>query len=385
MVDSKDLEERYEVAVYPKRNITLVRGLGAKVWDDHGNEYIDCTAGVGVANAGHCNPEIGSAIKKQLDTLITCYSIFPNDQRALYLQELLSAAPQNLRRVFLCNSGTESIEAAIKFSRATMKKREIIALMRAFHGKTLGSLGAMWNEEYKEPFLLKDDDFKHVPANNIEKLREVISEKTAAVIMELVQGEGGVRALDKQYVCDAAKLCKEKDIFLIVDEVQTGFCRTGAMFCCEHYALQPDILCCAKGIANGIPMGACLVTERIQVPKKSHTTTFGGNPLACAGARATLKFLNEHNIAKHTQELGAYAVSHLQKLSSPKIREVRGVGLMIGIELKEKAAPYIDALAQKGILVLLAGPTVLRLLPPLVITKKEIDQVLHALKEVLFA
>lgn len=383
MVDYKALEDQYEVLVYPKRNVVLVKGRGAAVWDSEGKEYIDCTAGVGVANAGHCNPFITSAIKQQLDTLITCYSIFPNDKRALYLQKLISVAPQGLTRAFLCNSGTESIEAAIKFARASTGKRGIIALMRGFHGKTLGSLGAMWNKEYKDPFLLADPDFHHVPANNIEKLEKTITDTTAAVIFELVQGEGGVRPLEKAYVSAVRKLCTEKNVLLIADEIQTGFGRTGKLFCCEHYELTPDILCCAKGIANGLPMGACIVNNKIQVPKKSHTTTFGGSPLVCAAALATLAYFEKEKLPEKAAVLGAYALKKLQALHNEKIREVRGLGLMIGIELKEPAGPYVHKLMEKGVLVLLAGNTVIRLLPPLVISKKELDTVLDTIAEVL--
>lgn len=382
-INYKALEEQYELPVYPKRSITLVKGSGAVVWDSDGKKYIDCTAGVGVANAGHCNPTITAAIKQQLDILITCYSIFPNNKRALYLQKLISVVPQGLTRVFLCNSGTESIEAAIKFARVSTGKRGIIALMRGFHGKTLGSLGAMWNREYKDPFLLTDPDFHHVPANNIEKLEETITDATAAVIFELVQGEGGVRPLEKAYVTAVRKLCTQKKVLLIVDEVQTGFGRTGKLFCCEHYGLTPDILCCAKGIANGLPMGACIVNDKIQVPKKSHTTTFGGSPLACAAALATLAYFEKEKLSDKAALLGAYALKKLQALHNDKIREVRGLGLMIGIELKEPAGPYVQKLMEKGILVLLAGNTVIRLLPPLVIDKKDVDTVINTLAEVL--
>lgn len=383
MVDYKALEDQYEVPVYPKRNIVLVKGRGTTVWDSEGKEYLDCTAGVGVANAGHCNPFITAAIKQQLDTLITCYSIFPNDKRALYLQKLVSVAPQGLTRAFLCNSGTESIEAAIKFARASTGKRGIIALMRGFHGKTLGSLGAMWNKEYKDPFLLVDPDFHHVPANNIEKLADAVTDTTAAVIFELVQGEGGVRPLEKAYVIAVKKLCAEKNVLLIVDEVQTGFGRTGKLFCCEHYALTPDILCCAKGIANGLAMGACIVNDKIHVPKKSHTTTFGGSPLVCSAALATLEYFEKEKLPEKAAALGAYALKKLQNLKNDKIREVRGLGLMLGIELKEPAGPYIQKLMEKGVLALLAGNTVIRLLPPLVISKKELDVVIDTITEVL--
>ena len=376
-------EEKYELPVYPKRDIAIVKGKGAKVWDSEGNEYIDCTAGVGVANVGYCNEHVGNAVKKQMDVLTTCYSMFPNDVRATYVEKLVKAAPQSLEKVFMCNSGTETIEAAIKFARASTGKRGIIGLMRGFHGKTIGSLGAMWNKGYKDPFLLVDPDFHHVPANNIDKLAAAIDDSTAAVIMELVQGEGGVRPLDEEFVSAVSSLCTEKGVLLIIDEVQTGFGRTGKLFCCEHYNLQPDVLCCAKGMANGIPMGACLVSAKIQVPKKSHTSTFGGNPIACAAGLAVLECMEQEDLPAKAASLGKYAMEQLSLLESDRIRTVRGRGLMIGIELKEKAGPYLQPLMDRGILVLLAGSTVIRLLPPLVITKEEIDSVVSAIAEVL--
>jgi LysW-gamma-L-lysine/LysW-L-ornithine aminotransferase len=377
------LEDTYEFGTYPKRDIVLVAGTGATVTDSEGKLYIDCTAGVGVANIGHANPALANAIEQQSKRLITCYSIFYNDQRAALVKKLVGVAPKSIKRVFLCNSGTEAVEAAIKFARSTTNKQEIIALMRGFHGKTLGSLAATWNKKYQEPFAPILPGVKHIPANNIEKLKATITENTAAVLIELIQGEGGVRQLDKEFVAQVREITKEKGIILIIDEVQTGFGRTGKMFACEHYNLQPDIICCAKGIAGGVPMGATLCAEHITAPKKSHTTTFGGNPLACAASLATLAYMEEHNLITKAEELGTYFKGKIEALNHPKIREVRGEGLMIGVELKERAGFYVHALMDKGVLALLAGPTVVRFLPPLVITKEQIDAVVEAFASVL--
>ena len=379
----KKIEDLYSLDVYPKRDIVLVSGDGAILVDNNGKEYIDCTAGVGVANVGHANPFVAQAIAEQSKKLITCYSIFYNDKRAELLERLVKVAPKGLTKVFLCNSGTEAVEAALKLSRTTTKKQEIIALMRGFHGKTIGALSMTWAKEYQDPFQPLMPGVRHIPANNIEALSKQITENTAAVIMELIQGEGGVMPLEKKYVQEVRRLTKEKGILLIIDEVQTGFGRTGTMFATEQYEIQPDILCCAKGIAGGIPMGATLCSSAITAPKKSHTTTFGGNPLACAAALATISYIEKENLIKESARKGKYLIEQLQKISSSKIREVRGAGLMIGIELKERAGMYVQALTEQGILVLLAGPTVIRLLPPLVITEKQIDVVVDAIRKVL--
>jgi acetylornithine/LysW-gamma-L-lysine aminotransferase len=255
--------------------------------------------------------------------------------------------------------------------------------MRGFHGKTMGSLSATWDKKYKEPFLPLVPGFRHVPYDNLDALAEAVSGKTAAVIMEIVQGEGGVRPGSGEYFRGARKLCDEKGALLIIDEVQTGFCRTGRMFACERYGIEPDILCAAKSIAGGFPMGAVLCSEKIKVPELSHTNTFGGNPAICAASLAAIEFMERRNLAENAETLGAHLMKRLNGMKSDKIREVRGLGLMIGIELKEKAGPYVKSLMEKGVIALLAGSFVIRLLPPLVITKDEIDFVADKIEEVL--
>jgi LysW-gamma-L-lysine/LysW-L-ornithine aminotransferase len=378
----KELEDRYELPVYPRRDIVFVRGKGAKLYDDQGREYIDCAANVGVSNIGHAHEEVAKAIYEQYLTLGNCYSMFYNPVRARLAERLVSLSPPRLKRVFFCNSGAEAVEGALKFSRASTGKGEIIAAMRGFHGKTFGALAATWGEEYQKPFVPMMPGMKHVPFNNFQKLSDAISLETAAVILELVQGEGGVRVGDKAYFQQVRELCERKGILLILDEVQTGFGRTGTLFACEQF-VEPDILCVAKSLAGGIPMGAVLCSDAVNVPMKSHTSTFGGNPLACAAALASLDVMEREKLPEKAKTLGEYLLGELQGLKSEKIREVRGLGLMIGIELKEKAGPYVQSLMGKGVIVLLAGATVIRLLPPLVITKDEIDQVLTVLKEVL--
>jgi acetylornithine/LysW-gamma-L-lysine aminotransferase len=378
----KDLEERYELSVYPRRDIVLVRGKAAKLYDEKGREYIDCASNVGVSNIGHAHETVAKAIYEQYLTLGNCYAMFYNPVRARLAEKLVSLAPGRLKKVFFCNSGAEAVEGAIKFARASTGKTGIIAAMRGFHGKTFGALAATWGPEYQKPFEPMLQGITHVPYNNFVKLKESVNHDTAAVILEPVQGEGGVRVGDKDFFREVRALCDSRGILFIMDEVQTGFGRTGTLFACEQF-VEPDLLCVAKSLAGGVPMGAVLCSEAVNVPVKSHTSTFGGNPLACAAALASLEVIEKDKLAEKAGALGSYFAERLKALKSDRIREVRGLGLMIGIELKEKAGPYVQALMEKGVIALLAGASVIRLLPPLVITKEEIDQALKALQEVL--
>jgi acetylornithine/LysW-gamma-L-lysine aminotransferase len=381
-MNTKELEQTYELAVYPRRDIVLVSGKGARLFDDQGNEYIDCASNVGVSNIGHGHPSVAKAVYEQYLALGNCYSMFYNPVRARLSEKLANLAPGNLKRVFFCNSGAEANEAALKFARASTGKPEIIACMRGFHGKTMGALAATWGPEYQKPFAPMMPGLKHVPYNNFEKLEGAVGEQTAAILLEPVQGEGGVRVGEPDYFQKVRDLCDARNILLIMDEVQTGFGRTGTMFACEQF-VTPDILCLAKSLAGGLPMGAVLCNERINVPVKSHTSTFGGNPTACAAALASIKVIESEGLVEKARTQGDYFLDKLRQMHSEKIREVRGLGLMIGIELKEKAGPYVQQLMEKGVIALLAGATVIRLLPPLVITREQIDTVVAALKEIL--
>ncbi len=383
MSNTIELEEKYDLGTYPKRDLVLVRGKNAIVWDDSGNEYIDCATGVGVAAVGHCNDKVVKAINEQSGKLITTYGMFYNDVRARCEEKLMQIVPSNLKRVFLCNSGAESVEAAIKIARASTGKKKIISLMKGFHGKTMGSLSATWDKKYKDMFAPLIPDIVQVPANNFDKLSEAVTDDTAAILLELVQGEGGVRLLDREYVDKIRELCNDKNVLLIIDEVQTGFGRTGKMFASQLYEVEPDIMCTAKAIAGGVPMGATFVREGIELPKKSHTSTFGGNALACAACLATIDVIESDDLCNNANELGEYFRNQVEGLGLECVREVRGYGLMNAIELKEKAGPYVQKFQEKGIIILLAGATVLRFLPPLVITKEELDKVIKVIGEVL--
>jgi len=384
MADIFEIESRYTCGVYAKRHVTIVRGEGAVLWDDQGREYIDCVGGQGTANLGHANAAVAAAIAAQAQKLISCPEIFPNDQRAALMERLTQLT--GMPRVFLCNSGTEAVEAAIKFARVATKRIEIVAAMRGFHGRTFGALSATWNKAYREPFEPLVPGYSHIPYNNLEALSKVVTDKTAAVILEVVQGEGGVYPGSAEYLRGAQQLCRERGALLIVDEVQTGFGRTGKLFAIQHHGLQPDLLCLAKSIAGGLPMGATLIGEKVGVlPGHIHGSTFGGNPLVCAASLAALGEMERLDLPARAAENGAYFKERLQDAArnSPLIRQVRGLGLLVGVELKKKSAPYIQALGQRGVMALSAGMNVIRFLPPLVITREQLDRVTHTLTQVL--
>lgn len=378
------MELRYTSGVYTKRGIAIVRGRGAHLWDDGGKEYIDCVGGQGAANVGHANPQVAQAIAEQARTLVSLTEIFYNDKRAALQEKLVSISPNHADRVFLCNSGTEAIEAAIKFARYGTGRTGIVAMMRGFHGRTMGALSATWEPKYREPFVPLVPDFSHIPFDNLEKAREAISDKTAGVIVEIVQGEGGVRPASREFLTGLQSICRERGAMLIVDEVQTGFGRTGKMFASEHFGLEGDLVVLAKSIAGGMPMGAVLIGDRVKkLEPMIHGSTFGGNPLACAASLAAIDFIEKENLPARAAELGAYALGRLQRIESPMIREVRGMGLIIGVELKQKVTPYLHALMDRGVLALPAGLNVLRLLPPLVIEKSDLDIVADQIEAVL--
>lgn len=378
----KELEDRFGSGVYSKRPVAIVRGQGAHLWDSDGKEYIDCAGGQGAANLGHANPAVAAAIARQAQTLISCPEMFYNDQRAQLVEKLCTIT--GMGRVFLCNSGTEAVEASIKFARLFSGRTEIVAAMRGFHGRTMGALSATWEKKYREPFEPLVPGFRHIAYNDLEALEAAVDEKTAAVLLEVVQGEGGVRPGDPAFLLKAQELCRQKGALLILDEIQTGFGRTGALFAFQHYGLQPDLLCLAKSIGGGIPMGAALFQSRLgELPQQVHGSTFGGNPLACAASLAAIDYIETNHLVERSKELGAWFQAELSNIKSPLIREVRGKGLMVGIELKQKVTPYLHELMGRGIMALPAGLTVLRFLPPLVIEKDDLAQVAGAVAEVL--
>jgi len=382
-MDIFSVENEHTSGLYTKQPIIFVRGQGASLWDINGNEYIDCSSGHGVANLGHAHPKVSAAIAEQSTQLVTLFETFYNDKRAALMDVITSLVP-GLGKVFFCNSGTETVEAALKFARVSTGRTNVIAAMRGFHGRTMGSLSATFNKKYKEPFEPLVPGFSHVPYNNINALDAAVTDQVAAVILEAVQGEGGVYPADPEYLQAARRICSERGTLLILDEVQSGLGRTGKLFAFQHSGITPDMVCVAKSLAGGLPMGAVLFGDSVRnLAPGLHGSTFGGNPLSCAAALAALTAILEEDLAGQAAAKGAYLMKELKSIETPLIREVRGVGLMVGIELKQKVAPYLAALQERHIIALNAGLTTIRLLPPLVITREQLDHVVQTLKEVL--
>ncbi len=378
-------ESQHTSGVYGKREVCFVRGDGMRLWDDAGKEYLDFGTGISVANLGHAHPRLVAAIADQASTLMTSPELGYNDKRAQLLAKLAEVTPAGLGRFFLCNSGTEANEAAIKFARLATGRHKFVATMRGFHGRTLGSLAATHNKKYREPFKPLIANFAHVPFNNIAKFEAVVNDETAAVILEPVQGEGGVRVGSPQYFTAVRELCDKHGALLIVDEVQTGMGRTGTLFASDQLGIQPDIIALGKALAGGVPMGATGITQAVADVLKPglHGSTFGGNPLACAASLATFEIIESEGLVENAQEMGVYFQERLSEINSPLIRDVRGIGLMIGVEMRMRVTPILQALMERGFMVLNAGGTVLRFLPPLTVTQVEIDALVTSLTEVL--
>ena len=383
MNDYRAMEQQYGLPLQAKRDLVAVRGEGALIYDDKGDEYLDFAAGIAVASLGHAHPKLVDAIRRQAETLITCPNILYNDRRSELLAKLVEIAPPGLTRAFLCNSGAESIEAALKFARLHTGRSNFVTAMRGFHGRTMGAVSATYTPKYREPFMPLIPGFTYVPFNNIDKLDAAVDNDTAAVMFELVQGEGGVNPAQAEFVAAARRLCSERGALLIVDEIQTGFCRTGRLFACEHFDLQPDMMCVAKAMAGGVPIGATLLREEIRVATGQHGTTFGGNPLACAAALAAIGVYLDERLWERAQELGDYFERRLDAGSLSQVRALRRLGLMIGIELKQKVQDKLAELLERRIIALPAGPNVIRLLPPLIVDESQIDHVVDVLHELL--
>jgi acetylornithine/LysW-gamma-L-lysine aminotransferase len=380
-------ENRLMANVFAKRQIVITRGKAATLWDINGKEYIDCMGGYGVAFLGHCHPKVVAAVCKQAEQLISCHASLYNDKRTEFVQKLTAITPRGLNKAFLSNSGAEAVECALKLARKFTGKPEIIAMMGAFHGKTMGALSATWDKKYREPFQPLVPEIKHVPPDNLDKVKEAITEKTAAILLEPIRGEGGVRVPPDGYLQGLRQLCDEKDVLLMLDEVQTSFGRTGKLFGCQHWGVIPDVMCLAKPFAGGLPIGITVAKENIMSAFKvgEHSTTFSGSPLVCAAGCAAIDTLVEDNLAGKAASTGAYFKSRLEELQAKYkiVKEVRGMGLMLGMELRFDVLNIILKCAQHGVIILDAGRTVLRFLPPAVITKEQIDKTITSLDKVI--
>jgi acetylornithine/LysW-gamma-L-lysine aminotransferase len=380
------VEDRYEIHLYNKREITLVRGEGVYIWDSDGRRYLDAMSNYGVNVLGHQHPRVNAAIIEQLQRLMSCHQSFYNDARAAFEEALIGILPPTLSRLSFANSGAEAVEAAIKYARAATGRQRIIAAKRSYHGRTMGALSVTADKKYRELFQPLVEECEHVAYDDLAALEASI-DGAAAVILEPVQGESGVHVPSPGYLQAVRQLCNRFGVLLIFDEVQTGMGRTGRMFAFEHEAVVPDILTLSKGIANGLPMGVTVVSEAVAeaVPVGSHGSTFGGNPLVCAAATATIETLCVQDVPARVAELGRYFLEQLRALNHPLVREVRGRGFMIAVELKQRATPYLRALQEACVLAIPAGSTGIRFLPPLIMEREHVDEIVAALQRVLTA
>ena len=380
-------EDDFMGNLYQRFPVTIEKGVGAHVWDVDGKEYIDCMGGYGVAIVGHQNKRVVKAIKEQVDKIITVHSSLYNKTREEFLKTLIGLAPKGLTQVHLNNSGAEAIEAAIKFARKFTGKKGMVAMKGSYHGKSLGALSLTFNPKYKKAFEPLVEKVSFASFGDIESLRSTIDEDTAFVILEPIQGESGINVAPDGFLQEVRKVCDEKGILLIFDEIQAGLGRTGRLWACDHWNTAPDILCLAKGIAGGVPMGATLVRPDIlaSMSKGEHSSTFGGNPLSCAAGIATLQALTQDGLIENAENMGKLFREGLEKLKEKHsiIREIRGKGLMIGVELKFEVKDILMNLMKEGILMLYSGRNILRILPPLVISKEDITKVLQTLDIVL--
>lgn len=380
-------EDDFMGGLYQRFPVTIEKGVGAHVWDVDGKEYIDCMGGYGVAIVGHQNKRVVKAIKEQVDKIITVHSSLYNKTREEFLKTLIGLAPKGLTQVHLNNSGAEAIEAAIKFARKFTGKKGMVAMKGSYHGKSLGALSLTFNPKYKKAFEPLVEKVSFASFGDIESLRSTIDEDTAFVILEPIQGESGINVAPDGFLQEVRKICDEKGILLIFDEIQAGLGRTGRLWACDHWNTAPDILCLAKGIAGGVPMGATLVRPDIlaSMSKGEHSSTFGGNPLSCAAGIATLQALTQDGLIENAEKMGKLFREGLEKLKEKHsiIREIRGKGLMIGVELKFEVKDILMNLIKEGILMLYSGRNILRILPPLVISKEDITKVLQTLDIVL--
>ena len=373
-----DVEERILGGTTARRgDVVITRGEGCWVFDEGGKKYLDLGSAQGVAMLGHCHPRVTAAIQEQAATLTLCPSYLYNDKRAEFAQALVDVLPSHLGHVFLANSGAEAMDGALKFARLFTKRTAFVATTNGFHGRTMGALSVTWEPKYREGFLPLLET-THVQFNDAAALDKAITDQTAAVVLEVVQGESGVNVGTPDFLKAAEWLCKERGAALIVDEIQTGFGRTGKWFAVEHAGIAPDIMCLAKGLGGGFPMGAFAYTKAIRdvLSAGAHGSTFGGSPLACAAGLAAIEAYRDENLIKRSAILGANMRNTLRGALEGVgvVRDIRGLGLMIAVELRTKVAPVLKSLMMThGVIALPAGPTVLRLLPPLVISEKEID------------
>jgi len=380
-------EDQYLGNLYQRFPVVIEKGSGSHVWDSNGKEYIDCMGGYGVALVGHRNERVVNAIKSQIEKIITVHSSLYSKTREEFLENLFKIAPKGLTQVHLNNSGAESVEAAIKFARKFTGKKGMVAMKGSYHGKSMGALSLTFNPKYRESFKPLVEGAKFSAYGDLDALRDSIDGDTAFIILEPIQGESGIHIPPDGFLQGVRKICDENEILLIFDEIQSGLGRTGRMWASEHWETTPDIMCLAKGIAGGIPMGATLVkSDILSVMKKGeHSSTFGGNPVSCAAGTATIQALTQDNLLKNAELMGDKLFQGLIELKNKHsiIREVRGKGLMIGVELKFEVKDILLEGIKNGLLLLYSGRNILRFLPPLVISDEDVTNTLQILDKLL--
>jgi acetylornithine/LysW-gamma-L-lysine aminotransferase len=379
-------DQHLSTSLYQKFPISIDRGKGVRVWDTSGKEYIDCMGGYGVALVGHCNPRVVEAIKKQAERLIVCHMSFYNDARANFIRKIAAIAPRGLSKIFFSNSGAEAVEAALKFSRRFTGRPGIISMNGGFHGKTFGALSATYNEKYRKPFMPLLDTVKFLPYT-ITRIDDAINDNIGAVIVEPIQGETGIILPPDGLLQNMREVCTKHGIVLIFDEIQSGLGRTGKMWAGENWKITPDVMCLAKGLAGGVPIGLTLskpeIVEALRVGE--HSSTFGGNPLACAAGTATIDSLNEDKLVENAADVGSYFKDGLLKLKEKHriVRDVRGLGMMLALELRFDVRNLLLDGVRHGLLMLYSGKNIIRLLPPLLMDKGTISEALEIMDELI--
>lgn len=369
---------------YTRQPLVIARGKGALVWDVEGKKYIDCFAGLAVCSTGHCHALVTKAIRAQAQKLMHVSNIYYTEEQVKLAETLVKLT--QLDRAFFANSGAEANEGALKLARKATGRKEIIACEGSFHGRTMGALSVTHKEKYRKPYEPLIPGIKFVPYNSAEAILKAITGDTAAIILEPIQGEGGVVVPSNDYLKQVRDLCDEKGILLILDEVQTGFGRTGKWFAFEHYGVKPDILTLAKALGGGFPIGAMLAREEIagKFERGDHASTFGGNPLACAAALGTIEAIEKDSLVEKARENGGYLMSLLKKTcTSNLVHEIRGRGLMIGVELSIAGNKIVDRARERGVLINCTSEKVLRFVPPLVINKRQLSRVADVVSEEL--
>ena len=382
---------RYLMHTYTRQPISIVRGRGSRVYDLEGREYVDFVAGVAVNILGHGHPDLIAAIQKQSQHLLHASNLYYTEPQVKLAEALVEHS--FAQKVFFCNSGAEANEAAIKLARRYAHEKygaarfEIITMLQSFHGRTMATLTATGQEKVQKGFEPLLPGFTYVPFNDLNAFEQAITPATAAIMLELVQGEGGVQVADQAFVKSLRDLCRDRDILLILDEVQTGMGRTGTLFAYEHYGIQPDIMTLAKGLGGGLPIGACLATDSVAAAfgPGTHASTFGGNPLACSAALAVMRVLLEGRLLTQSRAVGQYMAKSLLELKErlPNVKDVRGLGLLQGVELTIDGAPVVADCLNRGLLINCTMDRVLRFVPPLIITQREIDRLVDVLADVL--